>query len=369
MELKRGETNSSSAKAAISSKKLLGELTHNKITYYLNKTAVTEIELYGVFKDFFNELLELKKEFTCGELLKELDKVYLENETRGKLNSFILAVSKIEYKDDAYTSDDVKKLLVVFDDIVKSIIHFTISQIKQPGLISRFLEKIKSINKQSPKPQTTDFSVAQTIPEKSQKIQEIKEEPPITHPIHQLEQATTTKKSEILVKEKEPEVPKIQTEQPLELEIKPVIKDEAVNPKDAKEINEIFDFSQITEKELKPKLKIDPTKDISWTDDIHSKIIKEEKNTTSWANESSKTNDSKNKNFSEEPKNKINTKPAEESIKDLKTLIEEAKNTKNIKKLKQQYMQILKEYNELVDSEKKQYYPSLQSIYEKIIKK
>jgi len=322
MQKKRGETDSSSTKEAISSKKLLGQLTHNKIAYYLNKNVVSEIDLYIVFKEFFKELLEIKKEFTCSELLEELDKVYLENSTRNELTYFIQKVSQIEYKDDAYTSDQLKNLFKDLDSLVTNIIHFTISQTKQPSFFSRFLKKLSEIKK--PKEQKPTPKIVPNIP--------VVEEQPV--------------EKKTIEKELPPEV--LETKGSVEPKIIPKVQIKSTKTMTEADINNLDDVFNIEAK--KPGLKIDPNKKIGWTDDLHSKIIDRTKKDTDWNNANNKSTISNNES------NLIN-------------LITKAKKASSKTKLKQIYTEMLSNYNNLEEKTKKKYYTHIHAIFEKLSKK
>lgn len=139
MVKKRDETSPSST---ISSKKLLKELVHKKIAYYLSKAYLEDTDLYKVFKEFFAELLELKYEFTCGELLNELNKVFLDKSTRAKTTNFIKKIRLIEFKQNTYTNEDIRKLFKEFDDLVNLLISKTVDDSKK-GIFSFLFHKRK----------------------------------------------------------------------------------------------------------------------------------------------------------------------------------------------------------------------------------
>ena len=140
MEKKRDETSSSST---ISSKKLLKDLIHKKIAYYLSKAYLKDTDIYNVFKEFFSELLELKYEFTCGELLNELNKVFLDKSVRAKTVHFIDKISLIEYKQNAYSNEDIRKLFNEFDGLVNLLISKTLDEQKK-GIFSFLFHKAKN---------------------------------------------------------------------------------------------------------------------------------------------------------------------------------------------------------------------------------
>jgi len=125
MSDKRGEEDASDERTAISSKRLLGDLTHKKIKYYLSKNRVNEQELYAVFKEFFKDLLEIKKEYTCTELIKELDTVFLQNNTRAQITTFINKISVVEFRDNAFEDKETRKLFEELDEIVTAVIKFS----------------------------------------------------------------------------------------------------------------------------------------------------------------------------------------------------------------------------------------------------
>lgn len=122
MDTERGEDGHAERQT---SRRLLRDSIKKKITYFINKTYIEDTDIYNVFKEFFSEYLEIKYEFTCLELKKELDKIYLEVPVRKRVNNFIDKLRVVEYDENALTEEEIRKLFKELDSIVDILIKGT----------------------------------------------------------------------------------------------------------------------------------------------------------------------------------------------------------------------------------------------------
>jgi len=402
MEEKRDETSSSST---ISSKKLLKDLIHKKITYYLSKAYLKDTDIYNVFKEFFSELLELKYEFTCGELLNELNKVFLDKSVRAKTVHFIDKISLIEYKQNAYSNEDVRKLFNEFDGLVNLLISKTLDEQKK-GIFSflfhktkdeehhPFFQKITDTKSQATdvlRANTQSANTASSIPaEKTEnnkdKLSDIisgelsvnnlnsKEENKVSSNNVDIDEFnhepdlvsdSTRIKSAIHTMEVNDDF----TKEPIKKTKSEISKKTETNKKaDPKNTNTLLNKTKKTKS--KNKQKDDFTKEpIKKTksknkqkDDFTKEPIKKTKSKANKKTNTKKTNTPLNKTKKTKSKTKKKADP-----KNIDTLLNKAKKIKSKNKLKEIYSKALHAYNALDNKNKSKYFSELNNLYKKIV--
>lgn len=106
-------------------KRILRENHHKKIDYALAKAFLKDFDVYNLVQDFFAEFLNLNYKFTHEELVKELDKLFLEEKLKNKIINFLEKLSFIEFNSDSEpTQEELKKLVLEFKEIINQLIIF-----------------------------------------------------------------------------------------------------------------------------------------------------------------------------------------------------------------------------------------------------
>jgi len=369
MSDKRGENSSSGERTAISSKKLLGDLTHKKIKYFLSKNQVSEKELYAVFKNFFKELLEIKKEYTCTELLKELDTVFLQNNTRAQITGFVNKISVVEFKDNAFKEEETRNLFQELDNIVTTIIKFSGKPEEKGFFASLFgifkkekeevfmvepkqntnknaspIEKLENMTRmgKEKKAKKIDESIVEKVPEDTKEL----EDSGLNDLDQQLEvqdlSETKTKKvdeEQLKMKEELSEEPlhKVKYELPPDDWTEPVKEKKSAKKTSLSDLEESLDFGE--PQGLNDKIKLNKKK---W------KKTKEENIPPA---------------IEDVPAPPMEIK---EETPDINKLIKKAKKLKKKDVLEEIYQKIIDLYNAFSDDEQDKYYDDLQLIYDKI---
>ncbi|RME53559.1 hypothetical protein D6783_01685 [Candidatus Woesearchaeota archaeon] len=93
-----------------------------KIQNLLEKGHVTEEEVYRLFKYFFQEFLQKRYEFTAAELREELEKVYLTNDVRNQVLSFLELMESFEVGSEEFSVDALKRSLREFEKVVDVLV-------------------------------------------------------------------------------------------------------------------------------------------------------------------------------------------------------------------------------------------------------
>lgn len=110
-----------SRKKQESSKRLLFESMKKKTSYLLNKPVLEETDLYYFVKDFFREYLLTNKEMSFEEVIQEIDKTYIPKSTKNQIVVFLKKISTIEYADDSFDEDELRKHIKEFSGLVKKM--------------------------------------------------------------------------------------------------------------------------------------------------------------------------------------------------------------------------------------------------------
>lgn len=329
METKRGETEGTSVNASPQ----LRDVTIKKINYYKQKSYVTDREAYRVFKDFFSEFLQSKYEFTCSELLKELNRVFLDNNTADKTVALINKFKIIEFQEDAYNQQELKQMLSKLEEIVNLLINKNLRIEKH-----NFFESLFGAHKH--KEEVPDFSLDDTDEELDFSLE------------------SNDKKSEKTKTEKKQEEPKVKIEEKPELKI---TKEEQKKEEPLEKTSPVLDFEDENLEESLAELDPDSlnpdnddvepsTEDLDWSStDIHAYETKKEIK----------------KKQSKSPVD-LSKDPVED--KNIHDLLEEAKKTKAKTKLKSIYKKALDKYNQLSEEDQDEFYDDLNAIYKQIKK-
>lgn len=348
MSKKRGGDNVSS-RETIGSKKLLGELTHRKINYYLSKTYLDDADFYKVFKEFFTELLEIKYEFTCNELIKELDKVYLDESIRARLRNLIAKVNIIEYKEKAYKDEEIKKMFEELKNLVNILI-------KNNNTVKKgFFAAIKRLFGVKEKE-----SESQIVRRKTNKKDEKEKQPQLFESDSKIEEDTPQNN-------KESEVESVQI-QDVTADIAPRIN------KVVKDVPREINFEDMSQEQTNVKYEEtdwheEPQKSTTEESSNQEKPVEELISTEEIIKKESKK--PKDETLTQEVKITPEIKKQIRSTKktNIADLITEAKKVKTKTTLKKKYKKILKEYDTLSTKEQHKYYPEITKLYNKISKK
>ncbi|MCC7574193.1 hypothetical protein KO361_01230 [Candidatus Woesearchaeota archaeon] len=101
------------------STKLLFDSLSKKTNYYLNKPLVTDSDLYYFVKDFFREFLDINHELSFDEIIRELDKVFVNKEVKKAVVDYVNKIKAVEYKDSFFDEEKIRDLIKEFYDVVK----------------------------------------------------------------------------------------------------------------------------------------------------------------------------------------------------------------------------------------------------------
>ena len=113
MEEKRGE---------LLNKPLLKEVFLKRTNYLASKQIIKDQEIYNLIKDFFKEFLHIDYEFTREELAEELKKVYLDKNSRQKIDALFEKVFKIQYSDENLSEKELRLILSDFDKLLRMLL-------------------------------------------------------------------------------------------------------------------------------------------------------------------------------------------------------------------------------------------------------
>lgn len=139
---------------------LLREVTQKKIAYLQSKHSLKDVEVYRLIKEFFKEYLHAHYEFTFDELVKELDKVYIEKNLRENVYKLLKDFSTIEYKDEEMPQETLQQVLATFSKLVDALIKSPTE--KKQGFLSKLFGNGKEPSvKQAPPTSTADKPLEQ----------------------------------------------------------------------------------------------------------------------------------------------------------------------------------------------------------------
>lgn len=403
------------------SKKLLFDALKNKTSYYLNKPALEDTDLYYYVKDFFREYLDLNKEISFGEIKNEIDKIYIQKDVKDAIKTYLQKISEIEYKDSAFDEDKIKQLIQEFYEITKHM-HFEDKQETKP--IIKFLTKIGLYKKprstlqtniqEEPKKEeqinTQNETNNNQIPrEDLQPIQNTQEQPknnelpqeelqPIKN-IQEQDNTTRTQQTQNEIQPQQNNQEQLNTMTDTETENqnmqRPTNNDEPPSfdeEEDIKQQEQIKEQEQIQEKLKKVPMSNDFTEEV--------KDLREEKEESPWANtdpttnikntqtnsfakeidlrDTNEENDWANTDPTEQTKNKTNKKSNTTTNEDIKNkttkqpTIQELINRANKTTKRDELVKLYKDINKLYEKEtvenRAKIYPDLMKLYKKIAK-
>ena len=127
--------------------------TYSEKIALLLKRDVDEKELYSVIRLFFADFLKLEYEFTYEELSQELNKIFLKQALKQRIDKMLEDLSWLEYMPDHELSQSEKKtILNDFKDLIEQLI---LDLEDTPGKVS-FLDKL--FGKQKVEEKASDIS-------------------------------------------------------------------------------------------------------------------------------------------------------------------------------------------------------------------
>lgn len=102
----------------------------------LIKSEIDDKELYGVIRQFFADFLKLDYEFTYEELSQELNKIFIKQGLKKRIDKLLEDLSWFEYMPlNELTQEEKKKILNDFKDIISQLI---LDLEEKPGKVSLF---------------------------------------------------------------------------------------------------------------------------------------------------------------------------------------------------------------------------------------
>jgi hypothetical protein len=102
----------------------------------LIKRDVDEKELYEIIRHFFADFLKLEYAFTYEELSQELNKIFIKQALKQRIDKMLSDLSWLEYMPDhEITQEEKRKILNDFEDMIEQLI-FDLEE--KPGKISFF---------------------------------------------------------------------------------------------------------------------------------------------------------------------------------------------------------------------------------------
>jgi hypothetical protein len=173
-------------------KKILKENHHKKIDYALAKAFLNDFDVYNLVQDFFAEFLNLKYKFTHEELVKELDKLFLEDRLKSKIINFLEKLSFIEFNSDREpTQEELKTLILEFKEIINLLIIF--EEESRKGLFKKIKVFFKNLSsKKAEKTETPKQEVQNEVPPPDIKARQLQQasvtptaKPPVSQPMPQ----------------------------------------------------------------------------------------------------------------------------------------------------------------------------------------
>ncbi|MFC1648642.1 hypothetical protein ACFL1B_04245 [Nanoarchaeota archaeon] len=142
MAKKRGEDSSSDKLA-------LKRAVQKKITYLMKKPKLHPGQIYNLIKDYFKACSGHEYEYTREELLRELNKIYLEESMKERLEDVILKLGVVEFAPADYTQEELKSMLEIFSHAVDLMAHTQgISLNFWDKLAHKLKKKAKKVNKE-----------------------------------------------------------------------------------------------------------------------------------------------------------------------------------------------------------------------------
>lgn len=126
---------------------LLRESILQSIAYLQSKVYIQEKEVYELVRAFFKEYLGLDYEFTHEELLIELQNIFYDKKLEDQVLNFLRDISKIEYSDEEFPPENLKKILSDFSVIVDVLIK---KQTKGKSFLKKLVFWKEHIDEQIP---------------------------------------------------------------------------------------------------------------------------------------------------------------------------------------------------------------------------
>ncbi len=356
MESKRGEFELN--------KKELKEVTSRKITYLMSKDLIDDFEVYSLVKDFFRLYLNLNYEFTFAELESELKNVYLNYDIRSELFTFLNSIGYIEYTDYKFNQKELKELLESFVKIVDSLIIGNILKQKSRSE-TRLLAKIFHVSSSSTaKDSSTAIAKAAVEDGSSKAFSEMSEESLASRPSFEVPEG-----AQVGSKEADPESSPDELKSKIELLYMNLNKndidaaqnlyksilakyealDEAKKAEYFEDINKIYASISQIETVSESTAQPEPQRDVEEPDAIPDEIGADKP--SDWALETPKSDPEYSQ---DEP---------EVDIPKLIEVIEMSLAKNDVATAKSVYKDLQREYEELDEKEKQQYFEEINKFY------
>jgi len=104
------------------SKAELARTSSKKAKYLSTKAFVNQLAVYRLVKEFFTGYLEKDSEYTYGELVDEMHKIYISPTLRTNIYGLLNNLEKVEYEDGSFSQEELREMLKTFQEIVKRLV-------------------------------------------------------------------------------------------------------------------------------------------------------------------------------------------------------------------------------------------------------
>lgn len=138
--------------------------TYSEKIALMVKQDIDDKELYGVIRRFFADFLKLEYEFTYEELSQELNKIFIKQGLKKKIDKMLDDLSWFEYMPDHELSQEEKKKIL--NDFKEMISQLILDLEEKPGKVS-FFDKLFGKKKEESvfEQQDTPEIPTQTLPD------------------------------------------------------------------------------------------------------------------------------------------------------------------------------------------------------------
>ena len=125
-------------------KRLLKQDHHQKINYALAKAFLDDDDVYRLVKDFFAAYLNLDYEFTHEELIKELNKQFIDEALKKQIMQFLANLSVLQFNSETSpTQQQLRNMIEEFKTIINKLILFE-EQHTRKGMFTPLLVWLKT---------------------------------------------------------------------------------------------------------------------------------------------------------------------------------------------------------------------------------
>lgn len=343
------------------SKNLLFDALKNKTSYYLNKPALEDTDLYYYVKDFFREYLDLNRETSFEEIMQEIDKIYIQKDVKDAIKAYLKKISEIEYKDSTFDEDKIKQLIQEFYELTK---HMQFEEKQETKPFIKFLTQIGLYKKPKislQKQPHRDVTTQETTQEQTHTTQEQNPQEQL-RPLHEMQSQETTQEQTTNTENIDANTPLPEQEQ----------QDTTQLQSQSSNMSEPPSFDEEKDLDLNDEHKGEKVqkylKDVPLSNDFAEEIdLSQGKQESRWTEDTHELNDDANKKTNTSSKTK--PKSATDEKLNINDLISKANKTTKQNELVQLYKEINKLYEKETVENRAKIYPDLMKLYKKVAKK